>query len=193
MKKKVIKWIGIIGLIISSIWGVIQIIDYFINNKDKTEGTKITTVGKDNTIINGYGNTVHRDNYVVNNNVSSKNENGENEYSIFGTSNKSLIRNIENLGKIKIVPNSVYKIEIVYTGEISLLDKNSEAFIYSGGNILVKVDDIICFEFENLKIPELKPNSKKVITDEIQNKINYHINNNTKLFLNKIIECINKH
>lgn len=189
MTKKIIKWLGVISLMV----GIIVGIKSLWPSEDKTVENKITTNGKDNTIINGNNNTFQKNSTIVNNTISPTKKSNENEYSIIGTSNKSLIKNIENFGKIKLVSNSNYKIEITHTGEISLLDKDSDTFIYSGGNVLVKVDNQNCFEFENLKISEMKPNSKYAIINEIQKTIDNYINNDPKLFSNKIIECINKY
>lgn len=188
-RKKIYWWLAAILTIVSIFVGLKSL----FSSQDKTAETKITTNGKDNTIFNGNGNTFQKNNTIVNNIISTNKKSSENEYSIIGTSNKTLLKHIEELGKIKLVPNSNYTIEITQTGEISLLDKDSNAFIYSGGNVLVKVNNQNCFEFENLKISEMKSNSKNEITNEIQKNIDQYINNNPKLFLNKIIECINKH
>jgi lipopolysaccharide export LptBFGC system permease protein LptF len=188
MTKKIIKWLGVLSLIVGLIVGIKSL----WLSEDKAVETEITTKGKDSPIINGNNNTFQKNSYVINNTVSSKKKSNENEYSIIGTSNKSLFKNIEKFGKIKLIPNSNYIIEITHTGEVSLLDKDSDAYIYSGGNVLVKVDNQNCFEFENLKIFEMKPNSKNSIINEIQKNIDNYINNNPKLFSNKIIECIRK-
>jgi len=189
MIKKITPWLSGLLTIVLIIGGIKS----WWDSQDKTVESKITTNGKDNTIINGNNNTFQKNSTIVNNTISTNKKSSENEYSIIGTSNKSLQKNIENFAKIKLIPNSNYKIEITHTGEISLLDKDSEAFIYSGGNILIEVNNQNCFEFENLKIPEMKPNSKIAIINEIQKNIDNCINNDPKLFSNKIIECINKH
>lgn len=189
MIKKITPWLGGLLTIVLIIGGIKS----WWDSQDKTVENKITTNGKDNTIINGNNNTFQKNSTIVNNTISPNKKSNENEYSIIGTANKSLIKNIENFGKIKLVTNSNYKIEITHTGEISLLDKDSDTFIYSGGNVLVKVDNQNCFEFENLKISEMKPNSKSAIINEIQKNIENYINNDPKRFSNKIIECTRKH
>lgn len=189
MIKKITPWLGALLTIILIIGGIKS----WWDSQDKTVETKITTNGKENTIINGNNNTFQKNSTIVNNKISPNEKSNENEFSIIGTSNKSLIKNIENFSKLKLVLNSNYRIEITHTGEITLLDKDSDTFIYSGGNVLVKVNNQNCFEFENLKIPQMKPNSKDAINNEIQKRIENYIDNDSKLFLNKIIECTNKH
>ncbi len=189
MIKKITPWLGGLLTIVLIIGGIKS----WWESQDKTVETKITTNGKDNTNINGNNNTFQKNSTIVNNTISSNKKSNENEFSIIGTSNKSLIKKIEDFGKLKLVPSSNYRIEITHTGEITLLDKDSDTFIYSGGNVIVKVSSQNCFEFENLKIPQMKPNSKDAINNEIQKRIENYIDNDSKLFLNKIIECTNKH
>lgn len=195
MIKKTKSILGIISVLVAIIGGIVGII-ISIKTCSHPERNNpipnITTKGESSTTIVGNGNTVQRNN-IIQNNVSVNTKPNKISYSIIGTSNRILLKDLKTLKKIEIVPDSKNVIEITFTGEISLLDKNSDTYIYSGGNVLIKVDNLNCYEFENLKILEMKPNSKNIIITEIQKNIDNYINNNPKLFLNKITECISKY
>jgi lipopolysaccharide export LptBFGC system permease protein LptF len=200
-QKALLKWIlGLLLTLVTIIGGIKTI---FYSDKTTTEPKiKINRKdhiiidgnGNDNTIIDGNGNKVERNSYIINNNRSdTQNKKNKTDYQVIGTSNNKFLNFLKKSQKINIVPNSVNVIEITFTGEISLLNQNSDTYIYSGGNVLLKVDNLNCHEFENLKISDMKPNSKNTIITEIQKNIDNYINNDPKLFLNKITKCINQY
>lgn len=196
-RQKYISWIiGIIVAIVTALCTLTDTIKSFFQSDDKTVNTNVIIKGKENTTINGNGNAVQENNIVVNynnnNNVSIK-RNNKIQYSIIGTSNEKLLDGLRALKKIEIVPKSNNVIEITYTGEIFLLHENLDTFFYNGGHILLKVNNLNCYEFENIKIPAMKPNSQDAIINEIQKNIEIQISKNSKIFLNKINECISKY
>jgi hypothetical protein len=150
--------------------------------RDSTpSNSSVQVSGKQN--INGNGNT------IINNPIQNTNKK-QNEYSIIGTSNQELISQILKKRKIRFVASSSSNIEISYTGMIVLVDKNSNAYYYSGGHIKIMINKRNCIEFEEFNIDEMRPSSKDQIANEIQKSIDRHINSNLELFTNKIIGCL---
>lgn len=190
-RQKKISWIvGIIATLVTIASTCTTTIKSLFQSEDKTAKTNIITRGNENKIISGNGNNIQENNIVINNNSSvSEKKNSKIEYSILGTSNEKLLQNLKKSKKIDIIPKSNNVIEITHNGEVSSLNKDSNSFIYGGGKVVIKVNNLICFKFEDLKIEEMKQSSEDEINNEIQKNIDNYINNNPKLFLNKIIEC----
>lgn len=147
---------------------------------------------KVNFNINATGN--NNNNIIGDNNkiieVKYSNPENQNHYSIEGTKNRVLINRITNLMKIKFVPNSKRYIKITHTGNILPLDKNTNTYYYTGGNVKIIINDNCYHEFENFKIDELRPNSISAINQEIDNSINHYIELNVQQFLNEIQKCV---
>jgi hypothetical protein len=151
-----------------------------ISDKKNIDGDGDGNVNN-NGIING--------NIFINKDIQNTNKK-QNEYSITGTSNPRLINQILKKRKIRFVSNSSNNIEITYTGTIVLVDKNSNAYYYSGGHVKVMINQSDCFEFEEFKIDQMRPSSKDQIANEIQNSIDRYIDSNVELFSKKIVGCL---
>lgn len=146
------------------------------NNNQQTN----TTINNENNI----GDVINYSNYG-----NDKNVDKVIEYSIIGTSNKKLITAIENNQVINIVPNSSNKIEVTYEGSVTKLNENSNSYYFTGGYLIININDNKCYEFKNFIIKDMRPNSKDIINNEINNIIELYVEKNVNLMSKKIIEC----
>lgn len=111
-------------------------------------------------------------------------------YSISGVKNLKLEKLIKDSLKISFNNNSDNIIEISYTGQIQLLSNNTESYIYTGGFISLIINDNICYEFENYKIPAMRANPKSIIVNELKKVISLSVEQNVNEFSKKIIQCL---
>lgn len=132
--------------------------------------------------VNGNNNNIYQIKYVK---KSSKYE-----YTIIGTKNIYLVKQIKDLINIKFVTNSKKYIKITFTGEIRSLDKSNNSYYYTGGFLKIIVNDNCEHVFTEYKIEEMRPNSIDIINQELDNKINYYVDLNVTQISKKIVKCL---
>ncbi|PZW42632.1 hypothetical protein LX95_00948 [Mesonia algae] len=207
IKKKVL--IGSIASLLLIFTYLSDIISLITGEEDKESNDKIETT----TVMNDYSRIVNdssKNNNVIdassttinNNDLSTTNiyidktskqkviDNKVITYKLIGKNSQELKKKIESGSNIKITNNSDNSIEVTHTGEILILSEGIDSYIFTGGNIEVLINGTICNINNDYKIPKLRPNSKKAISNEIQKIINKIVNENIYIFSNRIIQCI---
>lgn len=111
-------------------------------------------------------------------------------YSMDKVNSLKLKKELEKSSNIKISNNSNNTIEIIHTGKIRLFSKESEVYIYTGGNIEILINGSTCYEYKNFKIPSMRPSSRENINNNLHKVISNIVNQNVIIFSKKIIECI---
>jgi len=113
-------------------------------------------------------------------------------YSISGVENLRLENLIKQSSDITIADNSKNIIKITYTGQVKISSKNTESYIYNGGNVCIIINENVCYEFTNYKIDRIRPNPKTRIINELNRVISSYVEQNINEFSKKIIQCIKK-
>ncbi|CAM1355833.1 hypothetical protein [Tenacibaculum halocynthiae] len=188
-KKILFKKLKKIGLILGILVSLITIYIFFFKKKDVSLRN---TVNNSPVIINNTinSNSVTKYNNTIKEIAPKKTIPNSLYYSINIVNNLKLIKTIERSSNIKIRSNSSNKIKITYTGQIKLLSKDTNVYIYTGGNIKILINNYICYNYKDLKIKSMRPNSIESINSNIQKNIEAIVDLNLNTFSNKITQCI---
>lgn len=125
----------------------------------------------------------------------SVNENSDvNKFCIVNCKWPDLIYKVEKRTKFKHVNNAdVNRIDLRYSGAINPISNSQYQYRYSGGNVIIYIDENICCEVNDSigKIDLIDySGSKEMIDQMILEDINEKVNNRIDFFANKIIQCI---